>query len=214
MPFNKIIAVGLLAFLSSASVHALELQLRDAKLQQCIMALAQKKNWQSPADITDIECHSLGITSIEGLETFTQLQKLSLYNNQLTAVTIAHLPKLKHINLAKNKLTVINLQDLPALEELYIFSNKLPSIELVNLPAMTLLKINDNQLTQLTYKALPALEKMYLFNNHVEDIDIYHLPNLKYMDARQNPMPDKLYEDMDKLTGVTFLHDGNAEDWQ
>ena len=46
------------------------------------------------------------------------------------------------------------------------------------------------------------------------DMDIYHLPLAHYIDVRQNPMPDKLYEEMDKLKGITFLHDGNAKDWQ
>ena len=82
------------------------------------------------------------------------------------------------------------------------------------MPGLTLLKINDNQIVKFTYKDLPALEKIYMFNNLMEHVDIYHLPAMKYMDARQNPMPDPLYEEMDKMAGVTFLHDGNAEDWQ
>jgi hypothetical protein len=88
------------------------------------------------------------------------------------------------------------------------------ALELAGLPKLKLLKINDNQIVQFTYKDLPALEKIYMFNNVMEHVDIYHLPAMTYMDARQNPMPDPLYEEMDKLKGVTFLHDGNAEDWQ
>lgn len=100
------------------------------------------------------------------------------------------------------------------MEEVFAFSNKLTSFELDNLPKLKQIKANSNQLTQFSYKALPELEKIYLFDNLMEMIDIYNLPSMRYMDVRQNPMPDELYEKMDALSGVTILHDGNAEDWQ
>lgn len=210
---NKL-CCGLLLFLASAVTQALELPLQDANFKHCVQELATKKNWQSLADITALECHSKNIASLEGIEQFPQLQKLSLYNNQLTTASIGKLTQLRHINLAKNKITQVNFSELPALEELYIFGNKMTALELTGLPKLKLLKINDNQIVQFTYKELPALEKIYMFNNVMEHVDIYHLPAMTYMDARQNPMPDPLYEEMDKLKGVTFLHDGNAEDWQ
>lgn len=205
---------GLILLVSSLFSQALELSLPDKNLQACVNEAAQKNNWQSINDITRIECHSKNIASLEGIEKFTGLQKLSLYNNQLTQVSLGHLPDLKHINLAKNKITQVSFSELTALEELYIFGNQLTEFQLINLPKLKLLKFNDNQIKTFTYKDLPAVEKIYMFNNLVEHLDIYHLPKMHYMDARQNPMPDPLYEEMDKLKGVTFLHDGNAEDWQ
>lgn len=210
---DKIIFCGVL-LLSSAVTQALDLPLTDTNFKQCVQELAQQKNWQSVAEISSIECHSKNILSLAGIEQFSGLQKLSVYNNQLTQVDINRLPNLRHINLAKNKINQVAFSELPMLEELYIFGNKMTALNLTGLPALKLLKINDNRIVQFTYKDLPALEKIYMFNNVMEHVDIYHLPAMKYMDARQNPMPDPLYEEMDKLTGVTFLHDGNAEDWQ
>jgi protein phosphatase 1 regulatory subunit 7 len=211
---TKKISCGLLLILASAFTQALELPLQDANLKHCVQALVAKKNWQSLADITAIECHSKNITSLAGIEHFPQLQKLSLYNNQLTEASIGNLAQLRHINLAKNKIAQVNFSELPALQELYLFGNKMTALDLSGLPHLKLLKINDNKIVQFTYKDLPSLEKIYMFNNVMEHVDIYHLPAMTYMDARQNPMPDPLYEEMDKLNGVTFLHDGNAEDWQ
>jgi protein phosphatase 1 regulatory subunit 7 len=208
------ILFGLILLFSSLFSQALEFSLPDKNLQTCIAEAIQKNSWQTIKDITRIECHSKNIASLAGIEQFTDLQKLSLYNNQLTQADIGNLSKLRHINLAKNKISQVNLHELPALEELYIFGNKLTQFNLTALPKLKLLKFNDNQITVFTYKDLPALEKIYMFNNLVAHVDIYHLPKMHYMDARQNPMPDPLYEEMDKLKGVTFLHDGNAEDWQ
>ena len=188
--------------------------LGDAQLQACVHKLMQKYQWQTAEAVSEIHCHGQKIQSLAGIEQFTGLQKLSLYNNQLSEVNLQGLKQLRHLNLAKNTIVQLRLSDLPALRELYVFGNKLPRVQLTQLPQLKLLKINDNQLQEFTYQELPALEKIYLFNNPLEHIDIYHLPALRYMDARQNPMPDKLYEEMDQLEGVTFLHDGNAEDWQ
>lgn len=214
---KKIIGSVLLC-LATENVLALEVKLdinlEDANLQQCVLDLAQQKSWKTLADVTEIQCHSKSIKSLTGIEQFTQLQRLSIYNNELQAAKVSGLSQLRHLNLAKNKLTQVAFSDLPALEELYVFGNKLPALELQKLPKLSLIKINDNQLKQFTYSELPELEKIYMFNNQVEHLDIYHLPKMHYMDARQNPMPDKLYEEMDLLKGVTFLHDGNAEDWQ
>lgn len=193
---------------------ALDFSVSDTNFKQCLIALAQKNNWLSVDVVTKIECHSQNIAVVDGLEQFTQLQSLSIYNNQLTQVSVKNLPHLRHLNLAKNSLKSIELVGLPALEELYIFNNKLTGLSLNNLPALKLLKANENQLLTFTYSELPELEKIYLFNNKIVTLDIYHLPKMRYMDCRQNPMPTKLYDEMNALKGVTFLHDGNAKDWQ
>ena len=203
------------AFMSTAlKSHALEFSISDANLQKCLTDLAQKNNWTTVEAVTKIECHSKEISAIDGLEKFTQLQTLSLYNNQISVLSLKTFPNLRHINLAKNSLTSVDLAELPALEELYIFNNKLVDLKLANLPKLKLLKANENQLLTFTYSELPQLEKMYIFNNKMVDFDINHLPKMRYMDCRQNPMPAKLYDEMNVMKGVTFLHDGNAKDWQ
>lgn len=198
----------------TARAHAMGLPFADPQLKHCVEETLRKNQWQSLERITSLECHSQKIASLAGVEQLVKLQKLSLYNNNLTQVGLVNLPELRHINLAKNRITRIQLAQLPALTELYLFGNRLEKFHLQQLPALRLLKINDNQLLAFTYDGLPAVEKIYMFNNLMEHVDIYRLPALKYMDARQNPMPDPLYEEMDKMSGVTFLHDGNAEDWQ
>jgi len=201
-------------YLVSHCTRALEFSVSDANFKQCLTTLAQKNNWASVDTVTKIECHSQNIAVLDGLEQFTQLQSLSIYNNQLTQASVKNLSHLRHLNLAKNSLKSVELAGLPALEELYVFNNKLTGLSLTNLPALKLLKANENQLLTFTYNELPALEKIYLFNNKIVTVDIYHLPSMRYMDCRQNPMPTKLYDEMNALKGVTFLHDGNAKDWQ
>jgi protein phosphatase 1 regulatory subunit 7 len=215
---NYCCALALLASLLgsffSRPALALEDPFADPRLAACIRDTLAKNQWQNYEQITHLECHSQQIESLSGIEKLTGLQKLSLYNNQIADLVLADFTALRHVNLAKNNLSHVDLRALPNLTELFLFNNRLKQLQLPDLPHLTLLKVGDNQIKQFNYTNLPRLQKLYAFNNAMETFDIERLPALLYMDTRQNPMPDSLYEKMDAMKGVTFLHDGNAEDWE
>ncbi len=195
-------------------VGALDIQLADSRLQDCVNTLVKKNKWQSISDITKIQCHNKGVESLEGIEQFSKLQKLSLHKNKIKKVILKNFQDLKEINIARNKLSEVELSNLPKLETLYLFGNRFSDLELNNFPKLKQLKANSAGVHYFHYSNLPSLQKIYMFDNQMETIDIHSLPALIYMDVRQNPMPDELYEEMDKMPNMTILHDGNAEDWQ
>lgn len=209
------VLTALAIFVGTSPVYAATNALQDEELKVCVQELAEKNQWSTPAEVTEIKCHSKGIITMAGLEQFTNLQSLSLYNNKLQQVDIdlTTLQQLKSLNLARNNLSQLTLANVSTLNELYLFDNHLKTLTLSNLPELKILKANNNTIDNFTYIDLPHLEKVYIFNNKLETINIYDLPTLQYMDCRQNPMPDSLYDEMDKKNDVTFLHDGNAEDW-
>lgn len=189
--------------------------LQDSNLETCVQTLASKNKWLQPQEVKDIRCHSQDIESLRGLEKFTGLESLSLYNNRIEQLDIdlKLFENLKELNLARNNLKQLNITNLPMLNKLYLFDNQLTDLTLSNLTQLQTFKANNNKIKHFSYINTPKLEKIYIFNNQLETIDIYNLPGLLYMDCRQNPMPDSLYDKMDKKDDVTFLHDGNAEDW-
>lgn len=204
----------LLLFLLPAGLVAEDWPLTDPALKSCVEKAARKQGWQRAEQVTELRCHSLDIASLQGLEIFSGLQTLSLHNNDISEINVEAWPQLEVLNIAKNKLTRLELSNLSKLSEVYIFGNQIERLSLENLPKLTQFKANSNGMRNFSYQGLPAVSKIYLFDNELEMMDIYQLPSLSYMDVRQNPMPDELYEEMDKLKGVTVLHDGNEEDWQ
>lgn len=209
---KQVLIGGCLALVAN-TVAAAQWPVRDANLQVCLTELAQKHGWKQPAEFQSIQCHNRSIASLEGIDAFSQITSLSLYNNSIQTAQLRGFARLQQLNLARNELVQMELSELPALGKLYFFDNRLAALTLPALPALEELKGNGNGLKSFTYSTLPRLKKVYLFNNQLPTIDIHQMPALEYMDVRENPMPDELYEEMDAKRGVTFLHDGNAEDW-
>lgn len=194
---------------ASATIEAI----RDPALRMCVQKALPASSSGSLDEITELKCHNQGVESVAGLEHLAGLRKLSLFRNRIRQFDVALPQSLESLNLARNQLDSLTLSQLPHLRELYVFGNRLKRLELHHLPELTSLRANDNRLTLFKYQELEQMEKIYLFNNQLETLDIYHLPAMRYMDCRQNPMPDELYDEMDRLEQVTFLHDGNADDW-
>lgn len=188
---------------------------QDIKLQECLTKLADENHWKQIQDVKRIECHSQNISSLQGLEKFINVEHLSLYNNNLTLIDInlRKFNQLKTLNLARNNIHHLSVSDLPTLHAIYVFDNSMKSLKLNNLLNLNVLKANNNKIEDFVYSNTPKLQKVYIFNNQLETVNIYDLPSLHYMDCRQNPMPDSLYDEMDQQDEVSFLHDGNAEDW-
>ncbi len=204
----------LFAFAATETAFSLELPVADPKFKQCLLQLATKHHWSRPEDFTEVVCHNKDIVSVEGINDFQNISKLSLYKNTISNLNLIGLKQLKHINVAKNALESITLNNLSTLSELYLFNNNLHKLTLENMPALSQVKVNSNQLTSVNFKHLGALAKLYLFDNKLEHLDIKTIPSLKYIDVRQNPMPNEFYDELDAQSGLTALHDGNSEDWQ
>lgn len=208
-----LVLCALMSSFFMSSVWSFEVVLTDPRFRECVKALAQKEHWKTTSDVTQINCNNKKITSVEGIEQFKNLAVLSLYKNKIKQATISSLPLLTSLNLARNELVHIQVSELPLLENMYVFGNKLTALALTNLTNLKVIKANNNRLETLSFKNNSSLEKIYIFDNKLETVDIYGLPKMKMMDCRQNPMPDPLYEEMDRMTAVTFFHDGNADDW-
>ena len=213
--YTTLIYLGLAGSYAHGTNSDWQNQVRDSALKACIETSMKEKEWRSPVEVSTLKCHSMDIQSLQGLESFTHIETLSIYNNQLTQVDVdlSKLTKLKTLNLARNRIQQLTLKDLPALQKLYLFDNGMAHLALSDLPHLSIIKVNNNILADFEYSSTPNLSKIYIFNNKLETINIYDLPALTYMDCRQNPMPDELYDEMDKQDHVTYLHDGNAEDW-
>lgn len=149
------------------------------------------------------------ITSLEGLQYFTNLESLDLKNQFVSeAQPIEKLSNLIYLRLAGNELKAINLTELTKLEDLRLFGNKqlkeidlsrclylkglylqdtsIKELDLTKHKKLELALLNRSKLERVTFDGLPLLENISLVENNLTELSATHLPKLKELHANSN----------------------------
>jgi Secretion system C-terminal sorting domain len=139
------------------------------------------------------------ITSIEGIEEFTNLTDLQITSNNIITIDVSVLTQIEHLgftghniqtieinglaNLKSlgfigNSIQNINVGSLINLEELVIFGMNLESINLGSHPDLTSINIGSGTFENLNFNGCPNLQVLTL-NGNFENIDISSCVNLE-----------------------------------
>ncbi|MDO5747456.1 MAG: hypothetical protein Q4P66_07360, partial [Actinomycetaceae bacterium] len=157
--------------------------------QDGVLTLAERNQ------ITSLKISSKGLTSLKGIEFFTELTKLDVEGNYLTEVDISANTKLKVVYLRNNQLKSIDFSRNTALEFIEIFDNRLQSIDVSMLPDLRFLHIDHNNLTTLDLTENRKLEASGFVarnNPHLHTIKLPNIPgeNVRLEDfVEQDPVP-------------------------
>lgn len=129
------------------------------------------------------------LTSIEGLEAFTNLQELNVSGNLLTDATpIAELEQLTSLDLSFNQLTELTLAS-DQLKKLDVEANRLSTIEFASkLPHLQNLNLRANNVVDLTpLQSLKNLQKLNIRGNQVKTVEpLENLTKLMDLNAQNN----------------------------
>ena len=111
--------------------------------------------------------NGLGITSLQGIEVFYNLVKLSCTDNQLTDLDLSNNRKLKTVDCSRNMLTRLNLSGTKRLENL---------------------RCDRNQLTELDLSNNLKLRNLICTGNLLTSLDLSENYWLDYVDCKENPL--------------------------
>ena len=101
--------------------------------------------------VTHIDVYNKGISSLKGIESFTNLTYLSCFSNPF--------------NSSSNQLTSLDVSQNTALTVLKCYSNRLTSLDVRGCTALKQLWCSSNQLTSLDVSQNTALELLYCNSN-------------------------------------------------
>ena len=147
---------------------------------------------------TELILERKGISDMTGVQYFTQLTKLDLYNNNLTSFDASPLTKLKYLNLGYNKLTSVIVNNNTALEQLYLQNNQLTVLTVYQKSALRTLWIRNN----------PNLTKLYCAHNNLDNLDIYNCTALEDLKCFYNSNLNVI-QGLETCTALTLI---NCED--
>ena len=108
-------------------------------------------NKQAMAEVTNLNLADKNLSSLDGIEYFTELERLLCYGNQLKSLDVSNL----------TKLTL-----------LYCNNNQLESLDVSNLTALNALQCYNNQLDLLDVSKLTQLRNLSCYGNKLSELDI------------------------------------------
>ena len=126
-------------------------------------------NW-----VTFLDLQNKNITSLAGIEYFTDLETLDCRGNQLTTLDVTKLTKLMFLICAGNQLTTLDVTGLTNLKNLFCSDNQLTTLDVTGLTSLTDLECSDNQLVSLDVSTLEELGSLWCHGNKMTALDITH----------------------------------------
>lgn len=158
---------------------------------------------QSEANLaTSINCSNKNISSIEGINSFSNLKTLNCSNNNIGSLSIINLLLLEEIRCNYNKLTSLQLHGLNKLNFLLSDNNLLNTLDFQGLTSLKVFWSYNNQLTSFNIQGLPVLESLDISKNKLTTLDLSGLTNLKYLTCFEGSLTSLTLQNLKKLETV------------
>lgn len=132
----------------------------------------EKLDDEEIANVKYINAPAKTISSLKGIEYFTELLELNCDNNQLTSLDVSKNTKLVKLICKENALTSLNTSHNPMLKKLDIYNNKITSIDVSQNTELETLYIGRNPIETLNVKNNMKLMELQSELNNLTSIDL------------------------------------------
>jgi hypothetical protein len=129
---------------------------------------------------------SFQISSVSGIEEFTNLEALKCVSNQVSSINILGLTNLKLLDFYYNRLTEFNIQGLTNLRQIHCGRNQITSLNVQGLINLTQIRCFQNQITSLNVEGLINLKELSCASNQITSINLQNLNSLNSLYCESN----------------------------
>ena len=176
---------------------------------------------EEAAQITEIDCEEMEITSLEGIQNMTALESLNCrYNSISGELNLSGLKNLKTLYADHNLLAKIDLSGCSSLETLWSYDNyayddnsrmyfSLEEVNLEGCSALKYVKLADNAIKSLDFSDSPELEELDVTLNKLTSINVSNCSKLRQASIRGNKFNSAV--DFSHCSELTYLNAAEAE---
>ena len=136
--------------------------------------------------VISLNVDSLNISSLTGLEDFTNLAVLSCRYNSLTSLDISQNTNLYKLNCRYNQISALDVTQNTALKMLNCNDNSLTALDVSQNTALINLGLEDNQLTTIDVSNNSALKYFICGDNQLTSLDVSNNTALEYLAFHAN----------------------------
>ena len=163
-------------------------------------------------DVMFMNVSEKGITSLEGIETFINLQDLYCYENSISELDVSGNRSLMNLSCYGNEMTNLILGENSVLNCIHCENNNLTELNVQGLSALSTLNCEANQLTSLDVSKNSELQYLYCSWNRLTELTLGENSTLMLVAAQSNKLSSL------DVSQVSFLNnallDENVEMWQ
>ncbi|GAB3719248.1 T9SS type A sorting domain-containing protein [Flavobacterium koreense] len=123
-------------------------------------------------NVTYLFLFTSNISSLDGIEFFTNLQFLYCHYNSLSSLNITSLTQLKILRCDFNNLSNINLTGLTNLQGVNCTNNQINNLNFTGLNNLKSIICANNQITQLDFSLNPLFKELECKNNNLTSINL------------------------------------------
>jgi len=213
-------AIGGATLIAIAPASAIETVVPDTAFAACVNnAIDSRRPADTPITVDEIAsvriilCNSSGVTSLEGLEHASSLERLRVYRNPdiATLAPLAGATALRALEMQYAASSVTDLSPLTGLPLETLDMNGSPVSDLSPIADMTTLKsltVNDAELSDISHLAnLVNLEELSLNANMIADASVLaHLPKLRNVILASNQLTNAVGLESDTHPGLVRLN--------
>ncbi len=182
-----------------------EIQLSEAlavyQLDMFIGSITSLSGIENFTNLTHLDCGLNQLTALD-VSALTNLEELLCLNNDISTINVSGLSSLRVYHNGGNQLTTLNLSGLTALEDLLCDENLLTSLDVTGLNNLQTLSCEGNDITGLTV-ALPNITSVNANENQLATLDVNGSPNLQTVTADDNVLTSVT---VDALQSLETLH--------
>jgi len=128
--------------------------------------------------ITGLNISSSNISSLIGVEYFTNLKTLNCENNLLTNLDVSNLGQLVGLRCNNNQISNLYFGNIITISSLYCYNNSISNLNIDNLVNLVSLDCHSNLLSNLNLTNLVALQSLSCQDNLLTSVDLSTLTNL------------------------------------
>lgn len=200
-----------LEVLSCGSSKLMNLKLENLPLIQEINCQRSSITSLSLVDMPVLKKLQAGYNDISTIEliNLTSLEVLGLTTNELISLEL-NLPKLKDLNIFRNKIESLSLKETPDIEVLNCSYNDISLFEIENNTKLVELDCDYNEIPSLDLRSMIALEKLECRDNQLTSLNLENLEFLTNVVCDDNPEMVELNVTGCKKLNSLRLDDNNA----
>ena len=134
----------------------------------------------------NIDCNSMNIINLTGIEAFTAITSLYCYSNSLTSLDVSANTALTYLSCDANQLTSLDVSACTALTYLACSSNNLTSLDVCSV--LTYLSCSHNPLSSLNLSTCTALTDLYCTYTPLTSLDVSANTALTFLSCTNNQL--------------------------